>query len=239
MTVAEMIRQTRTASNMTQEEYGAKLGVSRQTVSSWENGRSMPDLQMLIDICNIYHISLDKLLNEDNAFVNKIDFYGQIGKILKIVAMFLIVGSIIVAIAFGWWKRIEINKNETFANKTESYGFVLEAGVYCMQEADITYQLPNQKLPLFRKDFYVKTSSAFFEINDTEISINVYDNSKVFNITFNHNRTLEGSWTETGELNIIESNLNDKEKDLMNKNIDKIREVSERLLGIHNSIYSN
>ncbi len=40
MTVAEMIKETRTSSNMTQEEYGLKLGVSRQTVSSWENGVS-------------------------------------------------------------------------------------------------------------------------------------------------------------------------------------------------------
>lgn len=37
MTVAEMIKQTRTESHMTQEEYGLKFGVSRQTVSSWEN----------------------------------------------------------------------------------------------------------------------------------------------------------------------------------------------------------
>ncbi len=40
MTVAEMIKKTRIEANMTQEEYGAKLGVSRQTVSSWENGVS-------------------------------------------------------------------------------------------------------------------------------------------------------------------------------------------------------
>lgn len=59
MTVAEMIKKTRTEANMTQGEYGAKFGVSRQTVSSWENGRSLPDLQMLIDICNTYHVSLD------------------------------------------------------------------------------------------------------------------------------------------------------------------------------------
>ena len=47
-----------------QEEYGTKLGVSRQTVSSWENGRSMPDLQMLIDICNmlsLIHIFIPEL----------------------------------------------------------------------------------------------------------------------------------------------------------------------------------
>ena len=56
MTVAEMIKKTRTEANMTQGEYGAKFGVSRQTVSSWENGRSLPDLQMLIDILSLIHI---------------------------------------------------------------------------------------------------------------------------------------------------------------------------------------
>ena len=55
MKVAEMIKQTRKESNLTQEEYGLKFGVTRQTVSSWENERSLPDLQMLIDICNTYH----------------------------------------------------------------------------------------------------------------------------------------------------------------------------------------
>ena len=85
MTVAEMIKKTRTEANMTQGEYGAKFGVSRQTVSSWENGRSLPDLQMLIDICNTYHVSLDKLLNEDKEFVEKIDFYNKYKKAIRLL----------------------------------------------------------------------------------------------------------------------------------------------------------
>lgn len=89
MTVAEMIKKTRTEANMTQGEYGAKFGVSRQTVSSWENGRSLPDLQMLIDICNTYHVSLDKLLNEDKEFVEKIDFYNKYKKAIRLVGMCL------------------------------------------------------------------------------------------------------------------------------------------------------
>lgn len=40
MTVAELIKKTRTDHNMTQEDYGQKFGVTRQTVSSWENGVS-------------------------------------------------------------------------------------------------------------------------------------------------------------------------------------------------------
>lgn len=86
MTVAEMIKQTRTESNMTQEEFGQKFGITRQSVSAWENGRSMPDLQTLIDICNTYHISLDKLLNEDKEYITKIDFSYHLKKIIKRIA---------------------------------------------------------------------------------------------------------------------------------------------------------
>ena len=104
MTVAEMIKKTRTEANMTQGEYGAKFGVSRQTVSNWENGRSLPDLQMLIDICNTYHVSLDKLLNEDKEFVEKIDFYNKYKKAIRLVGMCLLAGLLIFAIVFINWK---------------------------------------------------------------------------------------------------------------------------------------
>lgn len=57
MTIAEMIKKTRQDNNMTQEEYANKFGVTRQTVSSWENEKSMPDLQLIITIClSLIHI---------------------------------------------------------------------------------------------------------------------------------------------------------------------------------------
>ena len=124
MTVAEMIKKTRTEANMTQGEYGAKFGVSRQTVSSWENGRSLPDLQMLIDICNTYHVSLDKLLNEDKEFVEKIDFYNKYKKAIRLVGMCLLAGLLIFAIVFINWKITERNMNQAFEMNAEKLGFV-------------------------------------------------------------------------------------------------------------------
>lgn len=114
MTVAEMIKKTRTEANMTQEEYGSKFGVTRQTVSSWENERSLPDLQMLIDICNTYHVSLDKLLNEDKEFVEKIDFYSKYKKAIRVLGVCLVAGLLIFAIIFINWKITEENMNQTF-----------------------------------------------------------------------------------------------------------------------------
>lgn len=83
MTIAEMIKKTRLDNNITQEEYAQKFGVTRQTVSSWENGKSLPDLQLIITICNTYNLSLDALLNEDKIYVKKIAITQKLVCILK------------------------------------------------------------------------------------------------------------------------------------------------------------
>lgn len=58
-----------------QDELGSKLNVSRQTVSKWELGETTPELEKLIALSDLFHISLDELVldvkkNEsDNANV--------------------------------------------------------------------------------------------------------------------------------------------------------------------------
>lgn len=162
MTVAEMIKKTRTEANMTQEEYGAKFGVSRQTVSSWENERSLPDLQMLIDICNTYHVSLDKLLNEDKEFVEKIDFYHNYQKVMRFVGICLAAGVLIFALIFTNWKITEKNMNQAFERNAEKLGFI-KGELYEMDEENVQYCLPNQKLPFLKKDFLLKYNYIFIE----------------------------------------------------------------------------
>lgn len=60
------IKQKRKEYNLTQEEIADKLGVSRQTVSKWENDRSLPDIHSLLLFCEIFDTSLDELLREDS-----------------------------------------------------------------------------------------------------------------------------------------------------------------------------
>ncbi len=54
--IGDIIREYRIKNNLTQEELGAKLFLSKQAVSKWENGRSLPDLETtkkLVDILGI------------------------------------------------------------------------------------------------------------------------------------------------------------------------------------------
>ena len=50
---------------MTQEKLAEQIGVSRQTVSKWESGEATPELQKLMDLCDVFQCKLDDLLRQD------------------------------------------------------------------------------------------------------------------------------------------------------------------------------
>ena len=51
--------------NMTQEKLAERMGVSRQTVSKWETGEAIPDLEKLLELSRLFSCTLDALLKED------------------------------------------------------------------------------------------------------------------------------------------------------------------------------
>lgn len=50
---------------MTQEELAEKLAVSRQTVSKWELDTAYPEINKLVELCNLFSCSIDELVRED------------------------------------------------------------------------------------------------------------------------------------------------------------------------------
>lgn len=65
MNFNEKLVYLRKKNGMTQESLAFKLGISRQSVSKWENGETEPELSKLRDIAKIFDVSFDYLL-EDN-----------------------------------------------------------------------------------------------------------------------------------------------------------------------------
>ena len=60
---------------MSQEEFGARLNVSRQAITKWESGEGLPDIGNLIMLSRMFKISLDDLLSEEKALAEKLFFY--------------------------------------------------------------------------------------------------------------------------------------------------------------------
>jgi transcriptional regulator with XRE-family HTH domain len=69
MNIGQKLKNTRLTAGLTQENVAEKIGVSRQTISNWENDKSYPDIVSVIALSNLYSISLDELLKEDMKMV--------------------------------------------------------------------------------------------------------------------------------------------------------------------------
>ena len=62
MILAEKISEERKKNGWSQEELAEKLSVSRQSVSKWESGQSVPDLNRILEMARIFGVTTDYLL---------------------------------------------------------------------------------------------------------------------------------------------------------------------------------
>ncbi len=66
MELGKKIYQLRKLSGMTQEQLAEKLSISRQTLSKWENGAGMPDVESVVRLSVLLQTSLEELLLEES-----------------------------------------------------------------------------------------------------------------------------------------------------------------------------
>lgn len=125
--------------------------------------------------------------------------------------------------------------NHAFERNAEKLGFI-KGEIYEMNEENVQYRLPNQKLPFLKKDFYVKNCYADFTIAGTEISI-VFDEAEEFSVVFNHFRNIKGSFNKNKQIEVQENTLNEEENILYKENSEMIENILKKLLLIHKNIY--
>ena len=73
MEIGKKLKNARVQSGMTQENVAEKINVSRQTISNWENEKSYPDIISVIELSNLYSISLDVLLKGDEKMIEHLE----------------------------------------------------------------------------------------------------------------------------------------------------------------------
>ena len=65
MTLNENIRQLRLARNLSQVDLAKSLGVTKQSISNWENNNIQPSIDMLIRLAVFFSVSTDRMLGLD------------------------------------------------------------------------------------------------------------------------------------------------------------------------------
>lgn len=104
----EKLIKLRKASGLSQEDLGNKLNVARQTVSKWELGDTDPEMEKLIELSNLFNVSIDELVKEKEIpeiIARELDHkkiesvYSDVGKAKKCIKWYLIIaGSVAVIV---------------------------------------------------------------------------------------------------------------------------------------------
>lgn len=107
MALSEKLYTLRKKSGLSQEQLAEQLGVSRQAISKWESGQSVPESDKLVVISNYFKVSLDYLLKEDDkqqviSAVSQSDNSLQIsGKTRWLLGIISCIGGIVCLIIWG------------------------------------------------------------------------------------------------------------------------------------------
>ena len=107
MSIGEILKQARMVSALSQEDVAEKVGVSRQTMSNWENGKSYPDIAGIMALSDIYDVTLDSLLKGDSEMIkhleestNAVKGKKQVAASIIALGLFLF-GTAFVIVGYG------------------------------------------------------------------------------------------------------------------------------------------
>lgn len=104
MIFAEKLKAERKKQGWSQEDLAAKLFVSRQSVSKWENGQNYPSIEVIIRISDLFGLTLDELLRSDEELTKKVIkdskklAYPRLKGIFDVIFM---IGVILLVIKLG------------------------------------------------------------------------------------------------------------------------------------------
>ena len=100
MEIGKKLKNARIEAGLTQEKAAEKIDVSRQTISNWENEKSYPDIISVIELSDLYSVSLDELLKGDQKMAEHLEESTNIVKsnkkltgaiLLNIILMILLI----------------------------------------------------------------------------------------------------------------------------------------------------
>jgi len=112
MSLGSSLKKAREDRMFTQADVAKILYVTRQTVSRWEQNKTMPNIYVLKDLSNLYGLSIDNLIsetkaqqqkNEEDKSMNRVTWFALFGVVAFNVVLFSGVAVTVVALLFALW----------------------------------------------------------------------------------------------------------------------------------------
>jgi len=97
MEIGQQLRAQREGHHLSQSQLATALHISRQSISKWENGTSLPSFANVVAISELFDVTLDDLIKGDAQLMAQLAKRPKASPVSKIVSVGLVLG-----VLAGW-----------------------------------------------------------------------------------------------------------------------------------------
>lgn len=144
MKIGEQLKKFRAQNELTQEDVANKLHVSRATISSWETGRTFPDIEKLIYLSELYEVSLGELVKGDPVIMENIKKDKKSLSYWKITKNIMLFLSILVLLYSVYWIVIVEGRNK----RIDKWDQIGDSTAYVLKTEDTMFNARKVKIPI-------------------------------------------------------------------------------------------
>lgn len=156
----ENIQFYRKRENMTQEQLADKLEVSRQTISKWEAGTSYPEMEKILQLCDLFSSSMDTLMR-GNASELEVEDSQNYDRHMETRRKHITLGVVLLIMAVAFYELMSgVGVVEAVAD-TAFYA-VAVVGILVLVVAGMQHENYRRKHPVI-PEFYANTEKEKFE----------------------------------------------------------------------------
>ena len=140
MTIGDRLLKLRREKNISQEELANILDVSRQTISKWETGQSMPDFDKIVPLCEYFGITSDELLtgNSNIQEAKKENVKSNFARNIAVAVMLYIFAIVAIVIMAAQFEQPIIGVGLFFTLIALATGLLIYNGIYYSKESTDT-----------------------------------------------------------------------------------------------------
>ena len=206
MNIGEKIKHLRLINKMTQEDVANQLFISRQVISKWELGNSLPNLTNLLALSKLFNVSIDSLLKEDSNLQNQLIKQSNYKRYLMMTYVYIysLLTIIVILCCFGAFLLIPkdiktsdlkvINSHFYKANdKTETlYIYSKLKPIFSNYSGDYSLKIKEHEIDIYanRNSIPFKNKNVLFSIKK-DISRGIdWEEKDVYIVDENNNKIL-------------------------------------------------
>ena len=166
--IGKFIKNLRKKNNLTQAEFANKYGVTYQAVSKWENGKNLPDMSLIKQICKDFNIDINELLD------------GEYNKRKKNKLIYVIIFSIVIVLIISLLIIFNIDTDFKFNTLSTSNNDFNISGSIAYNKKKSSIYITNVKYSGgIDKEIYKKIECTLYEShNNTNVKISSCESNK-------------------------------------------------------------